>query len=98
MKMSTGMSQAAAESFAVEVFTWLAQDSDRIASFLGWSGESPASLRSRLDDPALLLAVIEFLMMDDAMLIEACQTLETSPETPMRARAALPGGAMMHWT
>lgn len=92
------LTRAAAETFAVQVFVWIAGDDDRIGSFLGWSGESPDSLRNRLTDPALLLAVIEFLMMDEAMLLDACQALDVPPETPMRARQALPGGDDMHWT
>lgn len=92
------LSQSAAESLALQVFAWLAEDNARIGAFLGWSGESPASLRDRLQDTSFLLAVIEFLMLDEAMLMEACQSLEISPEIPMQARAALPGGADMHWT
>lgn len=92
------MTQAAAEDFAVQVFAWLADDNAHLGAFLNWSGESPASLRQRLQDPALLLAVIEFLMTDEALLIAACQALETSPETPLKARSALPGGTDVHWT
>ena len=92
------MSRTAAEDFSIQVFGWLADDHARIGAFLGWSGESPASLRDRMEDPTLLLALIEFLMLDESMLIEACQALETSPETPMQARAALPGGNEVHWT
>jgi len=92
------MSRDAAEAFAIQVFTWLAEDSDRIGTFLGWSGESPDSLRQRLSDSSLLLAVIEYLMLDEALLKEACQDLEMPFETPMQARAALPGGEQMHWT
>lgn len=92
------MSQEAAEAFAASVLAWLAEDHARIGAFLGWSGESPANLRVRLSDPGLLLAVIDFLMADEALLLDACAALEVSPETPGRARAALPGGADMHWT
>jgi len=92
------MTSTAAEEFAVQVLAWLAQDHARIGAFLGWSGESPDGLRIRLGDPALLLAIIEFLMLDDSMLLDACQDLEVPPETPMQARAALPGGADVHWT
>ncbi len=92
------MSRDTAEGFAIQVFTWLAEDSERLGIFLGWSGETPDSLRQRLSDPTLLLAVIEFLMLDEAMLIAACQDLNVPFETPMQARGALPGGEQMHWT
>ncbi|MCL4675506.1 MAG: DUF3572 family protein [Pararhodobacter sp.] len=92
------LSRAAADAFAIEVFTWLAEDNARIGAFLGWSGETPDSLRRRLDDPALLLAVIDFLMLNETMLLDACQDLDYPSETPMQARAALPGGDDVHWT
>ncbi|MCB1388990.1 MAG: DUF3572 domain-containing protein [Rhodobacteraceae bacterium] len=92
------MRQETAEAFAAEVLGWLAEDHARIGAFLSWSGESPQALRARIADPGLLLAVIEFLMTDEAQLVEACAALGVAPETPGRARAALPGGADLHWT
>ncbi len=92
------MSQDSAEAFAASVLAWLAEDHGRIGSFLGWSGENPASLRSRLTDPGLLLAVLDFLMTDEALLLEACAALDVPPETPGQARQSLPGGAEYHWT
>ena len=92
------MTRDAAEVFAARVLAWLAEDAARIEAFLGWSGESPSTLRKRIGDPGLLLAVIDFLMLDEAQLIEACGALGVPPETPMRARAALPGGDDPHWT
>lgn len=87
-----------AEVFAAQVLAWLAEDHARLAAFLGWSGESPASLGGRIRDPGLLLAVIEFLLTDEALLIEACDALDVPPQSPGLARAALPGGADYHWT
>lgn len=92
------ISQGAAEDFAARLLVWLAQDAERIGTFLAWSGENPAGLRERLDDPGLWLAVIEFLLLDETRLLAACADLGVAPETPMRARAALPGGAEFHWT
>lgn len=92
------LSQDAAEEFAVRVLAWLTQDSDRISTFLAWSGETPAGLRRRLEDPGLWLAVTEFLLLDEPRLLAACSELGVAPDTPLRARAALPGGADIHWT
>lgn len=92
------LSRNAAEDFAVRVFGWLAEDPDRIGAFLAWSGESPARLRGRLDDPGLWLAILDFLLLDEAQLLAACADLGVAPETPLHARAALPGGDDIHWT
>jgi hypothetical protein len=92
------ISRESAEDLAVRILVWLTEDNARIGAFMGWSGETPDGLRARLSDPDLLLAILDFVLMDEAMLIEACQSLEIKPETPLQARAALPGGAAYHWT
>jgi len=92
------MDRIQAEAFAAQVLAWLAEDNARIAGFLAWSGESAASLGARINEPALLLAIIDYLMLDEALLLEACATMTCPPETPMQARAALPGGNDPHWT
>lgn len=92
------MTQPAAELLAARILDWLAQDHARIAAFLAATGTAPDSLRARVQDPAFLLAVIDFLMSDEAMLIDCCAQLELPPETPEQARSALPGGAQIHWT
>ena len=92
------MARPAAEDFAARVLVWMAQDPERIGPFLAWSGESPAGLRTRLRDPTLWLAVVEFLLLDENLLLAACADLGVPPQTPMQARAALPGGKDIHWT
>lgn len=92
------LSRSAAEDFATRVLGWLARDADHIGAFLAWSGESPAGLRARLDDSGLWLAVIDFLLLDEVLLLAACAELDETPQTPLLARAALPGGADIHWT
>ena len=92
------ISRSAAEEFSARVLGWLAQDPDRIGSFLAWSGESPSGLRDRLADPGFWLAVLDFLMLDEAQLLAACADLGVPPQTPMQSRAALPGGNDVHWT
>jgi len=92
------MTQAQAEVLAVQVLGWLAEDNARIASFLAASGTDPSSVRARVQDPAFLLAVIEFLMADEAMLLECCAALKVAPHHPASAREAMPGGAQVHWT
>ena len=94
----TIMAQEDAELLALQVLDWLAADNARIVAFLAASGTAPGSLRGRARDPAFLLAVIEFLMADEAMLMECCTALDVAPDQPAAARAALPGGAQVHWT
>ena len=92
------MSRGAAEDFAARVLGWLAADADRTRPETARSGESPAGLRRRLADPGLWLAILEFLLLDEDLLLAACADLGVSPLTPAQARAALPGGNDVHWT
>lgn len=87
-----------AEAFAARVLAWLAEDAARIDIFLAWSGETPDSLGQRVNDPAILLATLDFLVLDEAMLMAACRDLGEDFTRPMQARAQIPGGDAPHWT
>lgn len=87
-----------AETLALKVLTWLLGQDDLLPVFLGASGASEQDLKTRAGDPEFLGSVLDFLMMDDVWVVQFCEA-ETIPfEHPMLARAALPGGAQMHWT
>jgi len=92
------MNRASAELFAARVLDWLAADHARIGSFLTASGLAPNDLRAAADAPDFLLAVLDFLMGDEALLLDCCNDLALPATTPAAARAALPGGEQVHWT
>ena len=88
----------AAETLALKVLTWLIGQEDLLPVFLGASGASEQDLRLRMTDPEFLGSVLDFVMMDDVWVIGFCDANNVPYEHPMLARAALPGGAQMHWT
>ncbi|MCM2560755.1 DUF3572 domain-containing protein [Lutimaribacter sp. EGI FJ00015] len=90
--------QEAAETLALSALGWLAATDDLLPVFMGASGLTEADLRGQAADPAFLGAVLDFLMMDDAWVIRFCDDTGTAYTAPMQARAALPGGAQVHWT
>jgi hypothetical protein len=92
------MTQAQAEVFAAEMLGWLAGDHARIGAFLATSGMAPSDLRAAAGDPGLLLAVVDFVMADEALLLDFCASHDVAPTMPAAARAALPGGENVHWT
>jgi hypothetical protein len=92
------LSQEAAETVAVQALAWLAGNDELLPVFLGATGASEVDLRARVAEPEFLLSVLEFLMMDDAWVIEFCDEQLISYDRPMQARHALPGGAPTHWT
>lgn len=88
----------AAETLALKALAWLVTNDDLLPVFLGATGASENDLRDRACDPEFLGSVLDFLMMDDAWIIAFCDANGVAYEHPMFARAALPGGAQVHWT
>lgn len=94
----TPLSQDSAELLAIEALSWLVGNDDLLPVFLGATGASESDIRQRARDPEFLASVLDFLLMDDAWITGFCQSADYSFEFPMRARAALPGGAQVNWT
>lgn len=94
----TPLSLNSAELLAIEALSWLVANEDLLPVFLGSSGASAADLRQSASDPEFLASVLDFLLMDDAWISEFCQSADYKLDFPMRARAALPGGAQVNWT
>lgn len=90
--------QETAETLALQALGWLASHDDLLPVFLGSSGASEADLKARAADPVFLAAVLDFLMMDDAWVMEFCDAHSLPYERIMLARAALPGGEQVNWT
>lgn len=92
------MDQKQAEIRALSVLSWLVGNEELLPVFLGASGASESDLRTRAVETEFLASVLDFLMMDDAWVIEYCDIERLPYDTPMRARQALPGGADVNWT
>lgn len=88
----------AAETLALKALAWLAGQEELLSVFLGSTGASEDDLRNRATDPEFLGSVLDFLMMDDVWVVKFCDAHSMAYDNPMMARAALPGGAQMHWT
>lgn len=92
------LSPELAEQLAISVLGWIASDQDMTAAFLGSTGAAADDLRTRSTDPDFLGFVLDFLLSDEAALMAFCEAEGIAPDRPMRARAALPGGDLPHWT
>lgn len=92
------MKQETAETIALRALGWLAQNEELLPVFMGATGVSSDDLRGRASDCAFLASVLDFLMMDDAWVMEFCDSNGLAYTDPMQARQSLPGGGDMHWT
>ncbi len=94
----TPLSRDSAEILAIEALSWLAGNDELLPVFLGSTGATEADFRQRSKDPEFLASVLDFLLMDDAWIQGFCDAAGCAGNFPLRARAALPGGAQINWT
>jgi hypothetical protein len=87
-----------AEVLALRALGWIAADDEMMGSFLAATGAGLDEVRARAREPEFLASVLDFLLSDDAWITRFCAAAGLPPEAPMRARAALPGGDLPHWT
>jgi hypothetical protein len=92
------LTRETAEMVGLQAVAWLAGNDELLPVFLGATGASEVDFRDGLEDPDFQGSVLDFLLMDDAWIMAFCSALDLSPEMPAQARAALPGGASVHWT
>lgn len=92
------MNQELAETRALAVLGWIAGQDEIFPAFLGATGTSESDLRRRAGDPEFLAAVLDFVLMDDAWVIDCAAALGCPPEQMLHIRAALPGGDLPQWT
>ena len=92
------MNEAAAQTLALQALAWVLGQDELLGFFLSNTGASPSDLAQLAQTPLFLGAVLDFIMEDDARVINFC-TDHSHPLTAVQsARAALPGAQYMHWT
>lgn len=92
------MTQDSAETIGLQALGWLAGNDELLPVFLGATGASESDLRENATDPEFLGSVLDFLLMDDAWIVECCDAAGLPYDRIMQARAALPGGQQVNWT
>ena len=89
------INQEQAVDVARLALTFIAEDQDRIARFLALSGVGPTEIRARMQDPAFLAGVLDFLLGHEPDVLAFAEWAELNPELPKAARYALPGAEGM---
>lgn len=83
------MTPEKAEIVALEGLGWLAGEPDSIQKFLNLSGIDAADLRQAAGEPGTGVAVLDFLLGQDELLMKFCEAAELEPRQVHAARAAL---------
>ncbi len=92
------MQSEQAELIAIKAMGWLIPNEDLLSIFLSSSGLSAENLRHFAGEVEILVAVLDFLVMDDSWVLDCAHDLGIPPQSFLAARHALPGGREMHWT
>jgi hypothetical protein len=82
-----------AEILALEALGWLAGEEDGFQMFMEQSGIDPGTLRQAADSPGMAVAVLDFLLAHEDLLLRFCESASTSPKSLHLARHRL-GGAV----
>lgn len=93
-----GPQRDVAETVALQALAWIAGHDSLLDVFMGATGAGQDDLRTGAQDPEFLASLLDFILMDDAWVLEFAQAQNVPPEAVAHARAALPGGAQTHWT
>lgn len=92
------MKPETAISTAQEALVWMSDHPDALGAFLDAGGLAAEELRGRVSDPEFLGFVLDFMLGNEAMLLEFCADSGCAPTAPGLARASLPGGNLPNWT
>jgi hypothetical protein len=87
--MRASLSPERAEILGLDALTWLAAEPEGLARFLDASGVSGAELRAQAGSAGLSLAVLDFLLSHEELLLGFCQNSGTDPALVHRARHLL---------
>jgi len=85
------MTPERAEVLALEGLGWLAGQEDGIQRFLDNAGIDAATLRDAAGTPGMNVAVLDFLLGHEDLLLPFCESLSIAPKQMHLARHALGG-------
>ena len=82
-----------AEILALEGLEWLAGEENAIQRFMDQAGIDAATLRDAAGSPGMGLAVLEFLLGHEDLLLRFCESQDIAPRAVHKARHQLGGAA-----
>ncbi len=89
--MAGRMTEETAATLALTALVFITRTPANMDRFLGGSGLDPASLKARADEPELQVAVLDFLLADEPLLVAFCEEDLIQPRDVHMARHTLGG-------
>jgi hypothetical protein len=91
------LSKDRAETVALEALAFIASDEELLPQLAGATGAGLEDARNRVQDPAFLAGILEFLCMEDRWVRRFCDERELPYEVPLQALMALGGLQRDEW-
>jgi Protein of unknown function (DUF3572) len=86
------MAREKAEALALQGLSFLASDAARLTQFLTATGVDPGDLKDWNGNPGIQVAVLDFLLSDESLLLVFAAEAGLRPEEIAPAQAVLAGG------
>ena len=80
-----------AQTLALKVLGFLANSPETMERLMQQSGLDSATIRERAAEPDFLLAVVDFLMANEDVMIDFCQVTRIEPKAVQLASQLLSG-------
>lgn len=93
MKPAPSLTEDAAEGLAIQAFTFIAGDGERLGRFLAQTGIGPARIRAAAQEPGFLAGVLAYMAGDQRLLAQFAGDTGIDPADIGKALAALG----QHW-
>lgn len=77
------------ETIALQALGFLAEEPERLGRFLALTGMGPHELRDKAQTPQVLLAILEYLMQDEGLLLVFTAGSGIAPDDIAPAHAQL---------
>ncbi|MEM8811614.1 MAG: DUF3572 domain-containing protein [Pseudomonadota bacterium] len=88
-RRNVGLNAEEADGVAIAALGFMARDPSRLDRFLALTGLTPDSIREAAADPGFLASVLDYMMNDEALLLEFCETEGMVADHVPAAHAAL---------
>ncbi len=85
------LSREDAQEIAIRTLTFLAGDEERMSRFLALSGMGPQDIRDNANEAGFHVALLDYLMSDEALLLTFCGNENIDPQLIAPAHHLLEG-------
>lgn len=79
------------EIIALQTFTALSEYPESLEHFLNEAGTNLETLRTTLQQPETMAAVLDYVLNNESLLLQICDDMQLKPNVIWKARLALPG-------